>query len=587
MSRMIEELQRQGIKLKRGYNPGNQKSTCPRCSHTRKNKTDECLSVTIDGDAAVWNCHHCFWKGSAGNVSARKTEPALKEYKQPAAPKAQPGAFPADAMAYIKARGITDEVIQRNKLYWDAGRRAICFPYFDGGKMINVKYRTLDKKFMLEGGAKLVLYGLDDIRNQQEIIIVEGEFDKLALEVCGIKNVVSVPNGAPARIKEGDDLDNRAFDYLKHSEAAIKAAKRVVIAVDDDPAGDNLRYELVRRIGAHKCWIVKFGVKDANDSLLKNGSDVTLDAMREAKPCPIKGLYQVNDFTGPLLDYFTTGMKSGVPTGFENLDRLFTLKGGETTVITGVPNNGKSEFAATLLINVAKNENWKSAIFSPEHKKEQLVTTLIEKLIGLPTSPKAANRMSQSQFVDGAAWVDRYFQFIIADDYEDMPDIDWVLDKATAAVYREGVKAFLIDPWNELQLPEPKRGVSETDHIGQNIAKVMRWGKRYDVANFIVAHPAKISSDKEGKTRVPVLYDIHGSAHWVNKPDNGIVVHISEDASSATDIYVRKVRDKHVGARGKCTLNFEKATGQYTVPKNAYSGKSFKDQDMETHESNW
>lgn len=46
-------------------------------------------------------------------------------------------------------------------------------------------------------GAEKILFGLDDIAGQPEVIIVEGEMDKLAFEEAGFLNVVSVPDGAP------------------------------------------------------------------------------------------------------------------------------------------------------------------------------------------------------------------------------------------------------------------------------------------------------------------------------------------------------------------------------------------------------
>ena len=44
---------------------GNQKTTCPNCSPTRKNKLDPCLSVNLDD--GTFYCHHCEWKGSTRN----------------------------------------------------------------------------------------------------------------------------------------------------------------------------------------------------------------------------------------------------------------------------------------------------------------------------------------------------------------------------------------------------------------------------------------------------------------------------------------------------------------------------------------
>ena len=40
------------------------------------------------------------------------------------------------------------------------------------------------------GGAEPTLYGLDDAEGQAEVIFVEGEIDKLSLEVAGLRNAV-------------------------------------------------------------------------------------------------------------------------------------------------------------------------------------------------------------------------------------------------------------------------------------------------------------------------------------------------------------------------------------------------------------
>ena len=100
------------------------------------------------------------------------------------------------------------------------------------------------------------------------------------------------------------------------------------------------------------------------------------------------------------------------------------------------------------------------------------------------------------------------------------------------------------------------------------MAKIKRWARAHAVKVWIVAHPTKITADKDGKTRAPSLYDIAGSANWVNKPDNGIVIYRSEDADDTTIAYVKKVRFKHVGHRGQCSLNYDKSTGRYSVPPN-------------------
>jgi hypothetical protein len=55
-------LAKLGIKL-RNTAPGERKTLCPKCSHTRKNRRDPCLSVRIEPSGVVFNCHNCGNKG--------------------------------------------------------------------------------------------------------------------------------------------------------------------------------------------------------------------------------------------------------------------------------------------------------------------------------------------------------------------------------------------------------------------------------------------------------------------------------------------------------------------------------------------
>lgn len=89
-------------------------------------------------------------------------------------------------------------------------------------------------------GAEKILYGLDDVADTGEIIVVEGEMDKLALEEAGITNVVSVPDGAPRQVKEGElppPEEDTKYLYLWNCRAILDQAVRIVLATDSDPPG--------------------------------------------------------------------------------------------------------------------------------------------------------------------------------------------------------------------------------------------------------------------------------------------------------------------------------------------------------------
>ena len=60
----------------------------------------------------------------------------------------------------------------------------------------NVKYRDGRKNFKLFKGAEKVFYNINSVVGYDWCVIVEGEMDVLALHEAGIKNAISVPNGA-------------------------------------------------------------------------------------------------------------------------------------------------------------------------------------------------------------------------------------------------------------------------------------------------------------------------------------------------------------------------------------------------------
>ena len=86
------------------------------------------------------------------------------------------------------------------------------------------------------------MYGLDGYR-LEEIIIVEGEFDKLAFEEAGYTNVVSVQM-ARQEGERGDvpnPEDDKKYEYLWNCRAQLDTVKRFIIATDSDRPGKRWR----------------------------------------------------------------------------------------------------------------------------------------------------------------------------------------------------------------------------------------------------------------------------------------------------------------------------------------------------------
>jgi twinkle protein len=169
-------------------------------------------------------------------------------------------------------------------------------------------------------------------------------------------------------------------------------------------------------------------------------------------------------------------------------------------------------------------------------------------------------RMSEVELNRAMDWAEDHFRLIRADD--EAPTIDWVIERARAAVMRHGVRGLVIDPYNEIEHRRPSN-MTETEYVSQMLGKVKRFAQSHGVHVWFVVHPAKMP--RQGDTiPTPTLYDISGSANWANKADLGIVVHRDPDKDpTRTDIYVRKVRFKAVGKTGVASLRYERSTGRY------------------------
>lgn len=434
------------------------------------------------------------------------------------------------------------------------------FPFIEGGGVVNEKFRAVaDKKFWHKPGGRCTFWNasvLDDpvLTNGTPLIVTEGIEDALTAIQCGFPHAVSVPHGAPpANSHSGDDDRQGKFEFVWHNRERLKSIKRFILAVDNDEPGKRLAEELERRFSAAKCLSVTYpeGCKDLNDVLVKHGPEMVAGVLNSAKPCPVRGLYKLSDYPdrGPLKTFRT---------GWKTLDELFQLYRGEFIVVTGIPSHGKSAWVLNLMANLAEIHGWRSAIFSQE----------------MPTVPFLRNilRRIKSRKYDGDprddAWINEYFSFIGADatgdEQDDNLDLNWILERARDAVFRDGINALVIDPWNEIEHARPKHETTP-DYIARSIRDLKRFARLYGVTVIVIAHPTKDVVGRDGKPRTPTLYDIDGAAHWFNKADHGVIVERPNSEANDAVIHVAKARFSEVGRRGSVKMRFDTHTSRFEM----------------------
>ncbi|THU48498.1 hypothetical protein C4D60_Mb09t26880 [Musa balbisiana] len=552
------KLEEQGIRCGSGKPGKYWRNLCPKCQGG--SSKERCLSffIRVDGGLASWMCFRatCGWRGSIrafeeckiGYAKTRQTL-KLKDYRVITEIDLQLEPLCTELIAYFAERSISAKTLERNGI---------------------MQCKHDDQ----ETGTEHIFYGLDDIKQASD---VEGEIDKLSMEEAGFLNCISVPYGRPAQSSKelpAEDEDTE-FQYLWNCEEYLEKASRIILATDAGRSGQALAEELARRLGIERCWRVKWPnknatelCKDANEVLMYIGPDELRKVIENAELFPVMGLSHFSNFFNEVDSYYhrSLGFELGVSTGWRALDELYNVVPGELTVITGVPNSGKSEWIDALLCNINETRKWKFLLCSMENKVRDHARKLLEKHINKPfinsRYAESTERMSVRELEEGKKWLDDTFYLIRCED-DSFPSIDWVLELAKSAVVRYGIRGLVIDPYNELD-HQRSSNQTETEYVSHMLTKIKRFAQHHACHVWFVAHPRQLQN---WKGYPPNLYDISGSAHFINKCDNGIVIHRNRNANAGpldrVQVCVRKVRNKVAGRIGDAFLSYNQTTGKF------------------------
>jgi twinkle protein len=538
-----------------GLEAGKAQGTCPLCSADRKPENRKAKCASYDWERGLGTCHNCDTTFQL-HTYMRKGN-STKEYVRPKFSTKTHKAPTSKVVEWFKTRGISKETLtecdvsEGSEFMPQTGKseNTIKFNYMMGDQLINIKYRDGRKNFKLYKGAEKIFYNINSIVGYDWCVIVEGEMDVLAFHEAGIKNVISVPNGASLNSNRLDYLDN-CIDYFDDKE-------KIILAVDTDEPGQALKQEFIRRLGAEVCYLVDFkDHKDANDYLIAEGKDKLKDVIKLAVQVPLEGVSTLRDLEKDLLDFVHHGFKPGYQIGIENFDRIFSTYTGQFITVTGIPSSGKSDFVDQMCIGYNKNYGWKTAYASPENKPNYVhAHKLIRKTWqGMPTKYDVGS----SKWKKVTDHVNDNYFFIDMDRYS----LEDVLMKGAELVKRKGIKCLVIDPFNKVR---DTNCTSEdvNRYTMEYLTKIETFAKKYDVLVIVVAHPTKMYKDKDGKMEEPNMYNIKGGGEWYDASYHGILVHRDYEAKTVK-AKVLKVKFQNLGENGaESHFTWEPKSGTY------------------------
>ena len=336
---------------------GENRQSCPECSASRNKKSAKPFSFNLQ--KGIGHCMHCGVSFYTFIEQVQMKEYSIPQWKNRTA-------LTNAAATWMRSRLVLDDVLNSmnisSAVEWmpqvTRNANVICFPYYRQGQLVNVKYRDGAKNFKLEKGAELIFYNIDSISSCKECVIVEGEMDCLSFIQAGVKNTISVPNGA----------GSKSMEYIDNCYAELQHIEKFYIGVDNDQAGISLRDELIRRLGAERCSVICYdNCKDANEYLQRHGSFDLGNLLKSAADVKVEGVFTCYDLYESLHDLYLNGFRPGADIGMAQFDAAVSWVIGRLAVVTGIPGHGKSEIVDFIITRLNSIHGWKAAYFSPEN----------------------------------------------------------------------------------------------------------------------------------------------------------------------------------------------------------------------------
>ncbi len=238
----------------------------------------------------------------------------------------------------------------------------------------------------------------------------------------------------------------------------------------------------------------------------------------------------LDDIRTDMLNSFFKGDSRGETTFFNSIDRHWSWKRGEVTLMHGPPNHGKSILTLQMMLLKSIHEGVKWGIFSPEQNPPiDFYKDLIHMYVGKSTESWHKHRMDEKEFNNGMDFMREYFYFLYPKN--DSPTPQYINDRFSELIIKEKISGCLIDPFNQLDNDWASAGGRDDQYISSFGAKEKRFALTNNVYKIIIAHPKggldKLTDKNQdpelknaGNYRCPDIYDIAGGAMWGNKMDN-------------------------------------------------------------------
>lgn len=191
----------------------------------------------------------------------------------------------AQPIPYLSGRGITPIIQRLYRCGFDNAKNAVVMPWTSpNGSVLNAKWRsTWGKAFWYYSGGSSIrsmIYGIDIAykRSIKRATVTEGEIDTMSAATAGTFGLAV----------GGSEFTDEKADMLKRSPI-----EELLIAADNDAAGEKLRWQIERKMRGHVrlSYVgLPSGTKDLNEVLTRDGPEGLREVLVGAKRLNTLGL---------------------------------------------------------------------------------------------------------------------------------------------------------------------------------------------------------------------------------------------------------------------------------------------------------
>lgn len=232
--------------------------------------------------------------------------------------------------------------------------------------------------------------------------------------------------------------------------------------------------------------------------------------------------------------------QKGLTTGYEELDKYFTLLEGNLITISARSSAGKTAFLLQILRRLAFLNNVPTAVFSLEMRADAYVTRIASAHLRINSYAFKNNMMSNSD-------KDRFHDFVASfpsvplfiDDNPDY-DVHSILAKIVVLAITKNIKVFAIDYLTLVKLHYENRQTTKSDAIGYFTFALKKIARKLNVTIIILQQLNK-ELDKRPNPR-PIIGDLKDSGSIEN--DSDVVVLLYRPDMYPQNIFEATTKDE-------------------------------------------